>query len=256
MKRFSLFLSLVLTVICSSRAVPTDSLHIVFVGNSITQGALLAHPAAEAPPATAAAYLGARCPALHVDFSNCGVSGSTTVDFLPVADKLFPRVISAANGFASQPGLMIFSISLGTNDSASTRTTGAPVLPQQYYTNLKVIVDELLKTYPGCKVVLQYPLWYSPTTFNGAMYLQAGLDRLQSYFPMIERLVKEYADTHPGRVWDGDPKAFSLFREHHQEYFTPENGHAGTFYLHPNRRGAEVLGRIWGETILKAAGIK
>lgn len=34
--------------------------------------------------------------------------------------------------------------------------------------------------------------------------------------------------------------------------FKPENGQAGTSYLHPNEAGVKVLGTYWGKAIGKA----
>lgn len=45
-----------------------------------------------------------------------------------------------------------------------------------------------------------------------------------------------------------------IFTGNYSTHFTPEEGNAGTFYLHPNKKGAEVLGNYWGEAILKAIG--
>ena len=38
--------------------------------------------------------------------------------------------------------------------------------------------------------------------------------------------------------------------------FRPEDGNAGTFYLHPNKKGAESLGRFWGDGIYQALIVK
>jgi hypothetical protein len=112
----------------------------------------------------------------------------------------------------------------------------------------------LLALYPQSKIVVQYPIWYSPNTYNGAMYLKAGLERLKSYYPMIEKLMAHYSITHPKQVFPGSTEAFDFFKENYSTHFTPEEGNAGTFYLHPNKKGAEVLGNYWGEAILKAIG--
>ncbi len=44
-------------------------------------------------------------------------SGFTTVDFLPTA-KAFNKVEEAAHAFTDRQALLIFSVKLGTNDSA------------------------------------------------------------------------------------------------------------------------------------------
>lgn len=246
-----LFLTAIAALTLSLSAFAKENLNIVFVGNSISYGAELKDRDTECPPVKVEEYIEANS-SYDVNISNCGVCGATTVDFLPANETLFVNVANAANEFAKQKGQLVFTISLGTNDSACSGPLGSPVVPTQYYTNLKVIIDELLTSYPKSIVVLQYPLWYSPNTYNGAMYLNAGLQRLESYFPYITKLIDAYGKTHPNRVFPGNPNAFNTFKEHGLEYLTPENGNAGTFYLHPNKQGAEVLGKIWAETILKA----
>lgn len=140
---------------------------------------------------------------------------------------------------------------LGTNDSACTGPFGAPVEPVSYYTNMKTIVDELISLHPKCKIVIHQPIWYSPNTYNGAVYLAAGLKRLESYTPMLHKLIDHYTQTKPNQVFLGDTAASDFFRNNYQSYFTPENGNAGTFYLHPNKEGAKILGKYWAEAILK-----
>ena len=223
-------------------------IHIIYIGDSITQGVQLNDPATQAPPATASDYIQSQ----HgtVDFSNQGHSGYTTVDFLP-GGETFKQLEQAANGFSGKPGLVIFSIMLGTNDSAIKGPNGSPVSPNAYFANLKTIIDRLLTDYPNCKVIINHPIWYSPNTYNGAQYLQEGLDRLQSYFPEIKKLVDAYAESNKGQVFVGDTKAFDYFRKTHLTNLIPENGHEGTFYLHPNVAGAKELGIFWAKAIYK-----
>jgi len=47
----------------------------------------------------------------------------------------------------------------------------------------------------------------------------------------------------------GDTRAFDYFKENHLTDQIPEQGNAGTFYLHPNKKGAEALGKFWGNSI-------
>ena len=162
-------------------------------------------------------------------------SGSTTFDFLPQTDLLFPKVVRVADQFKDETwATLIFSITLGTNDSAITGPNGAPASPAKYYENMKTIIDKLLALYPECKIVLHRPVWYSPNTYNGAKYLEEGLNRLQSYYPELQALVLDY------------------FKTHYKNELFPEKGNAGTFYLHPNRKGASALGELWGKAILGA----
>ncbi len=228
----------------------TNDLKIVYIGDSITQGAHLEDPGNEAPPAQASRYI-EQNRGVKVAYRNCGVSGMTTVDFLPVRGGLFEKVKTAADELTGEKGQLVFSIMLGTNDSANTRTTGAPVLPDVYYTNMKAIVDGLLELHPSAKFVVHCPIWYSPNTYNAAMYLKSGLERMQSYVPMLEKLVAHYAATKPGRVFFGDRQAFDFFRENHLTHVKPENGNAGTFYLHPNKDGAAALGKFWAEAVIR-----
>jgi len=223
---------------------------VVYIGDSITFGAWLDSPAIQAPPAIASAYLKKQKGIDVVEFSNQGHSGYTTVDFLPGGDT-FNAAEKAANSFSAKPGILIFSIMLGTNDSAVKGPNGSPVSPEDYYKNMKSIVDKLLSDFPQCKVVINLPLWYSPNTYNGAQYLQAGLNRLQSYFTPIKTLVNSYKNH---QVFLGDTLAFNYFKTNHLAKLRPEDGHQGTFYLHPTKNGAADLGVFWGKAIYRVVG--
>ena len=150
---------------------------------------------------------------------------------------------------------LVFSIMLGTNDSAIEGTNGCPVAPERYYENMKTIINRLLALYPNCRIVVHRPLWYSPNTYNGAKYLEEGLRRLQDYYPQIQRLVDYYASHFPGQVFLGDTKGFDYFKENHLTDFQAEKGNAGVFYLHPNEKGAVRLGELWSEAIRQALGL-
>jgi lysophospholipase L1-like esterase len=228
----------------------SQNLNVVFIGNSITYGAQLKDPSVEAPPVQACAYMQQHCSG-KVEFCNCGVSGLTTLDFLPITETQFPKVEKAANELSKNKGTLLFSIALGTNDSAVQGPLGSPVLPIEYYVNMKSIIDELLSSYPKCKVILQHPIWYSPNTYNGCIYLVEGQKRLESYFPMLDKLVLHYSKAFPNRVFLGDIEAYNFFKNNYLTHLTPENGNAGIFYLHPNKDGAKILGEYWGKSILK-----
>jgi lysophospholipase L1-like esterase len=226
-----------------------QNLNIVFIGNSITYGSRLSDPATEAPPVVACSYLRQQKNIGTVNFSNQGHSGFTTVDFLPATSTAFKGVEAAARAFTDKQALLIFSVKLGTNDSAIQGPNGSPVSPEAYKQNLKTIADSLLKEFPGCVIIFQHPIWYSPNTYNGAKYLEEGLLRLQSYIPQIDQLVAEYGVSHPKRVFIGDKKAFNYFKKHYLTDLDQEQGHQGTFYLHPNNKGACALGDFWAEAI-------
>jgi lysophospholipase L1-like esterase len=227
-----------------------QNLYIIYIGDSITAGAGLGDPGTQAPPVIASAYLQKRDSVGGIEFSNQGHSGFTTVDFLP-SGIAFSKVEEAANGFKDKQGLLVFSIMLGTNDSAIKGPNGAPVAPDDYSSNLKTIIDRLIKDYPNCKVIIHRPIWYSPNTYNGAKYLQEGLDRLQSYFPVTRKLVKDYVGTNKGQVFIGDTQAFLILKENSPSVYQSENGHQGIFYLHPNETGAAALGTYWAKAIYK-----
>ncbi|ARS39985.1 lipolytic protein G-D-S-L family [Sphingobacteriaceae bacterium GW460-11-11-14-LB5] len=249
MKRFLLLISILLMNTPLLFAQQKErNLNIVFIGNSITQGVQLANPA-DAPPAVAVAYLLRQKGINEVKFSNQGHSGYTTLDFLPGAGRTFNQVEEAANAFTNKEALLVFSLKLGTNDSAIQGPHGAPVSPDRYIENVKTIIEKLLADFPKAIVVLQHPIWYSPNTYNSSKYLQEGLSRVQAYIPKIDSLVTSYRLTKPKHVFVGDKKAFAYFKKHHLTELIPEKGQAGTFYLHPNKSGAVSLGEFWGKAI-------
>jgi lysophospholipase L1-like esterase len=228
------------------------NIDLVFIGNSITQGVQLPDPKTDAPPATASEYLRHKPGIASVEFSNQGKSGYTTIDFLPRVVKGFPKVIDGAIQLHTDATrLLVFSISLGTNDSAEKGPNGSPVSPGAYRKNLETIIDSLLFKFPDSKIIIQQPIWYSPTTYNRSKYLAEGLARLQTYFPELKMLVKNYSHTNPHHVFMGDTKAFKFFQKNYLTDLIPESGNAGTFYLHPNKKGAVSLGQFWAEGIYK-----
>jgi lysophospholipase L1-like esterase len=241
---------LLILAVCSFYFSVKKRINVVFIGDSITQG----ESAETAPPVFANAFLENKLGTGEVKFSNQGVSGCTTTDFLPSTATHFRDVAKAADDFyADKQATLIFSIMLGTNDSAIEGPLGSPVSSDSYRNNMKTIIDRLLNDYPGSKVIIHYPIWYSPNTYNRSKYLQEGLTRLQSYFPVIEALVKDYSKTNPGQVFTGDKKAFRYFKEHHLTHMLHENGQQGIFFLHPNETGSHELGKFWGRAISKIA---
>ena len=226
-----------------------QTLDVVYIGDSITMGATLHNRETEAPPTLATQYLQSHLPGISVNMENVGRNGRTTVDFLPTK-KDFLSVEDAAKSITeAHPGTLVFSIMLGTNDSANRGTTGSPVAPPQYAANLTAIITQLLHDYPQAIFILNRPTWYSPNTENGADYSATGLRRLESYTPQLANVVQAFATTNPGHVLSGDSAAFDAFTNKTENY-TPEPGKQGTFYLHPNATGAHALGEFWAEAIL------
>ena len=234
--------------------VPHNSnVDIAYLGDSITYGGLLKRPDMESPPATATDWIRQTLPGEAVLFSNQGHSGHTTVDFLPTTGTDLPEAEHAATTMlALPPGTLIFSVMLGTNDSAESGPLGAPVSPRQYAENLTQIFTELLHQFPKAVIVVHRPTWYSANTHNGSDSEQPGLARLQSYFPAISLVVRAFAQTAPGHVYLGDTEAFAYFSTHYKAEMNPQSGVDGTFYLHPNTIGAEALGYYWASAIRKA----
>lgn len=223
-------------------------IQLVFIGNSITQGARLANPIVEGPATQTALLLNGA--GRSVEVLNRGLSGTTTFDWLPNdTTRCFPPLITTTDAFFRPGATHIFSVMLGTNDSAETRCNGAPVNPERYGENLSAIIDSLLTRYPDAKVILNYPIWYSPTTYNGARYLQGGLDRLQTYHPVIDRIVA----SRPGQVFAGRREAYDAFAGKPQ-LFDEEDGRVGKFYLHPNAEGARLLATFWAAAVLDVVG--
>ena len=237
----------------TAETLSATTLNIVYIGDSITAGAGLHLKEGDmAPPAACSVAL--RNSGFEVYDSNQGHSGHTTKDFLPDLSPNpksdFSKAKAAADQLiAAHEGQLVFSIMLGTNDSAERGPNGAPLPPEGCQANLKTIIDRLLEDYPHCKVIIQHPIWYSPSTHNSSEYGAKGLARLKSYDPVIESLVKEYAKATPGAVFVGDRDAFAHFEAHFIELIRAEKGVDGTFYLHPNKEGALRLGQFWAKAI-------
>ena len=86
MKKAVLFLLLTVSVaVCAQK-----SYNIVFIGNSITYGALHQQREVTAPPAQCAQWLSAQEGIDSVYFKNCGRSGRTTYHFLPNPQDVIP----------------------------------------------------------------------------------------------------------------------------------------------------------------------
>ena len=171
---------LLILAVCSFSLSVKQRVNIVFIGDSITQGEEGVTPS----PDFAIAFLKQQLGIDQVKFSNQGVSGCTTVDFLPSTATHFREVVKAADNFyADKQATLIFSIMLGTNDSAIDGPLGSPVSSGSYGNNMKIIIDRLLKDYPGSKIIIHYPIWYSPNTYNTSKYLQEGTYKAPILFP-------------------------------------------------------------------------
>lgn len=249
MKRL-LYISLIACValgVFKSEAQIKRTCNIVFIGNSITAGALHDNRDETAPPVFTSQYAG-RMLGADVMFRNCGRSGATTVDFLPERERDFKRVEQAVADIKKQSyEPIVFSIMLGTNDSASIGPLGAPVSNEDYKKNLLTMIERLRELSPNAIFVLQRPVWYSANTYNAAMYLVAGQKRLVDYANVLIKLAEEHDD-----IYLGDFKSFDYLKANYKKYYFAENGNAGVFYLHPNIDGAKKLAKHWAKAITRA----
>jgi len=252
MNKLLAYPAIVLLLLLSSFAFDKqENINIVFIGDSITHGTMAKD---QSPVIYAGNYLEQKQLFKKVQVSNQGVSGFTTVDFLPATNKAYPKVKAAADEFyRDSTAQLVFSIMLGTNDSAIRGPTGSPVSAANYRANLTTIADSLLAAYPRSKIVLNYPIWYSNNTHNsGAAYLEEGQLRLKSYWPEIDAVVKAFKNSHPRHVFKGDRKAYQYFEDNYKTDLKPEKGLDGIFYLHPNKPGDMALGGFWAKAIASA----
>ena len=221
-----------------------ENINLLFIGNSITAGATLSNASQQAPPIVCRQLI-EQATGVTTNVYNGGRSGITTWGYLPGRND-FTRIVNNARSFKEKNGGLIYiSIMLGTNDSACTTTEGAPVSTDTYGKNIRTIIDSLIAAVPDCKILLNYPIWYSPNTHNGAKYLQEGLDRLRSYYPVLDTIIGEYK-----QVYAGNRGVWEYFKDN-KALFTKEAGNSGDFYLHPNVDGAQHLAKIWAKSLLK-----
>ncbi|MBQ7963235.1 MAG: SGNH/GDSL hydrolase family protein [Alistipes sp.] len=247
MKKLLSVLAMVCLVLgASAQPRKARTCNLIFIGNSITEGALHANKKKTAPPVVAANLVGNML-SMDVHYRNCGRSGATTVDFLPEQKRDFVRVEKAIEEIkALSYAPILFSIMLGTNDSANFGPNGSPVSNEDYKKNLMTMIGRIRELCPNAIFILQRPIWYSPNTHNAAQYLVAGQKRMVAYTDVLIEIANENDD-----VYLGDRDAFDYFGSKHRKYMFAEDGKAGTFYLHPNEAGARKLARYWAQAIVK-----
>lgn len=246
MKRLLCLILLLLTGLCALQAQNSAKrdCNIIYIGNSITAGALHADKTKSAPPVYTSDFVGKELSA-DVNFRNCGRSGATTLDFIPQQQRDFTRVekaIGEIKGISDEP--IIFSIMLGTNDSANFGPNGSPISNEDYKNNLMTMIERIRELAPGAMFILHRPIWYSPNTHNASQYLVAGQKRMEGYTDVLIEMAASNKD-----IYLGDCDAFDFFSRKYLKYMFAEDGKAGTFYLHPNEAGARKLARYWARAI-------
>jgi len=251
--RLSSFLGASLLFVACSAPRTAQDVDVVFLGDSITEGYALQKPTPHAAPDVCSGSLRELLAGRLVHMSNQGHSGHTTVDFLPDGDDCRKAIAAAHELQSAHPGELVFSIMLGTNDSANSGPNGSPVDGASYQRNLGALLDRLFVEFPHTRVFVHHPIWYSPNTHNGADYEgEPAASRLRSYFGAIAAVAAEQRAR--GRdVRVGDTEAYGHFEKAHEQECDAEQGHNGVFYLHPNAAGAASLGRYWAKAI--AAGL-
>ncbi|MDT3387111.1 MAG: GDSL-type esterase/lipase family protein [Bacteroidota bacterium] len=238
-------------------------LNVVFVGNSITFGALHKNPSQTAPPVVCAQWL-SQLPDVGTCYEvNMGKSGRTTFNFVPAKtdgknywDELKSRT---ADLVAAHPqAQLVFSIMLGTNDAAE-RPSNSRTTPYMYRHNLQLIIDSLLMIYPQAQFVLHRPIFFSApfTTRNGSLQNKKSQQMLTVYFKQVPRIARCFEARHPGQVHEGDGKAYNYFKKHYLTDLVHEQGYQNCdFWLHPNEHGSSVLAEYWGRAIAKSLGLE
>ncbi len=219
-----------------SRNEASQSLNIVFVGDSITFGYLLKNPENEAPPAHAVKILQAMPGISSVCFANCGKNGFRTDQFLPdTPGSAWPHVRLAADSFTNRQGRLLFSIMLGANDAGVAT-------PALYGSNLTALASALLANYPDSCMVIHHPLWSSKVPSSHP-------EVLCQYIPVINALVETFGQSHPGRIHLGDVKGWDFFEANHEKICFKETRDGLPYYIHPNAEGAAHLGQYWAQAI-------
>jgi len=268
MKRFLLSLSFIICHLSflAQASVPEGrasfaqrSANIVFIGNSITYGALHEQREQTAPPVQCARWLSQREEIDTIYFRNCGRSGKTTYHFLPNAADVIPAgdktyfedvVAKTRELLKAHAGLpLIFSIMLGTNDTVE-RTKNKHTEPDDYVRNLTTIIDSLLTLWPDAHVVLNKPIWYYPDyhTKGGSIASKKSLKLIGTYYKSFPKVI---ANCKPGHVHIGDADAYSYFKKYYKtDVFEEKDARGKSYWLHPNEQGAKKLAEYWGKAIL------
>lgn len=233
--------------------------NLVFIGNSITYGALHKNPELTAPPVKCAQWLASQPGFGATHCLNMGKSGRTTFHFVPAKTGMknyWGELKSkTAKLVASHPQAgLVFSIMLGTNDAAE-RPSNSRTTAYMYRHNIGLIIDSLRAIYPQAIFVLHRPIYFSApfTTKNGSLQDKQSLRMLTLYYKESCRMAKAYQTSGLARVYAGDKDAYGYFKKNYLTALNHEHGYQNCdFWLHPTEAGSAVLAEYWGRAILKA----
>ena len=240
-------LAFLMTLLVAGYATAQQEYNIVFIGNSITYGATHKTPQKTNPTVSCVKFLKEQ--GLTVHSKNMGKSGKTSRDFLPGRKGYWPATKKAAAELAEAypQAQMVFSIMLGTNDAA-IRTKKSCWKSDIFRNSMTLLIDSLQAIYPQAVFVLQQDPYFSPNVEkeSGTKMDEGCLKQLRDYWTVDQQLAKERPN-----VFLGSDQIYTFFEQNHQEMMTPEEGLQGTFYLHPNAKGAAELGVLWGKAFIE-----
>ena len=201
------------------------NLKVVFQGDSITDASRDKrnyHDMGSGYPKFASDYLAETLPEVEFEFINFGISGNRTC-------QLFDRLW--ADGLAFQPDMI--SILIGINDiwhrygSGRIATTDA-----QIATNYRAILERI-KRESNAKIVM-----LSPYVLDAEDKAHMKED-LKTVLPIVRALAEEFADVYI--------PLDELFEEAIKTQ--PEPLYYSADGVHPNRNGAEFIGRHYAEAV-------
>ena len=206
-----------------------SAINILAIGDSITAGTGTSGGANTLPNQVATKL--ATITALPVSVNNQGVSGKTTVDWLPAGSLLTPAL---ASGQASGSNVAI--IMLGTNDSKETVNTSLA----SYLANLTSIANQCLLT-PGIQsVVLNCPPYHGVAAPD---FYGTSLNRLMAY---NDNLYTICTGSNGKGILLGDQAGFGYIA--HTPALLGDN-------IHPTDTGAAGLGGFQARALKKILGL-
>ncbi len=203
---------------------------IVFAGDSVTDmgstqpvGEGLGDNMGRGYPRVIENLVYASYPELSLRFTNSGISGNTSRDL----KARFKRDVLDLNP-------QWVSICIGINDVwrqfDMPAMPDAAVTPEDYESNLRIMIEESLKIAKG--VIIATPYYMEP---NKEDFMRK---RMQEYVDICEKLAKEYECI------------FVDFQEMYDKYFKYKHSSLIAWdRVHPNQIGATLMAKAWLEKV-------